>query len=166
VIEKELENMREYLKQNLKNNSKEVIFLCIGSSKINGDSIGPRVGSLLKKQSKFQKNKIFGDMQKTITAKNILEIKNELKDKFTIVIDSAMGKKELIGNIYISNTKTRLGRALDKNIEEIGDISIKACICENLYDPIKNYYELKKVNINLITSLTNQIINVICQVNE
>lgn len=159
---KELENMNKILNQNLKIYNQEVVFLCFGSSKVIGDSIGPRVGSLLKKQRKFQNIKIFGDMNKSITAKNIFEFSEELKNKFIIVIDSAMGKRELIGDIYISNAKTKIGRALNKNIAEIGNISIKACVCEDLLNPIKNYYELKKVDINLITKLTNKIVNIIC----
>lgn len=165
-MKKELKDVSEIIRKRLESNSKEVVFICIGSSKIIGDSIGPKVGSLLKKQSKFKDTKIFGDMQKPVTAKNISEIKEKLKDKFTIVIDSAIGKKEAVGNIYISNSKTKLGKALDKNVAEIGDISIKACVCENLYNTIKNYYELNKVDINLITKLTNQIVNIICLVNE
>jgi len=141
---------------------KEKIILCIGTCNVIGDSIGPRVGTLLKKMD-LKNTTIIGDIQNNINANNVIEIvKNyNLKDKYTIVIDSALGNKKLVGKIFISYNKLILGKALYKNIGNIGDVSIKACVCENLYNPIKNYYELKKVDINLIYKLTQEIINVL-----
>jgi len=167
MIQKELIIMNKYFNRILENINKEIIFLCIGSNKIIGDSVGPRVGNLLKMKNKLKKFKIFGDMENPITANNIMEIKNnnKLNNKFIIVIDSAMGKKELIGNIYISNTKTKLGKALGKNLVELGDISIKACVCENLNNSLKNYYQLKKVKTDFVEKLAEEIVSVICQIN-
>ena len=105
----------------------QVVFLCVGTDRVIGDSIGPLVGSklkeLFKKYNIFNIN-IYGSLKDNvnyINVKNtIKKINNNHKDSCIIVIDSALSKKENIGKIFVSNTKTVLGKGLNKTKWKLG----------------------------------------------
>ena len=58
----EFEEYVNTLKRKIKTNQKEILFICIGTSKVLGDSIGPLVGSYLKE--KIGSKKVLGDIKK------------------------------------------------------------------------------------------------------
>ena len=132
--DKTYQNFVKQLQLKLRNNSKELLFLCIGTNKIIGDSFGPMVGTKL---TKLNKNiNILGNMNEPMGRininKKIEEIKKYQKEKYIIAIDSAISsKKENIGKIFITNSSMILGNGINKNILKIGDISIKAVVCQN-----------------------------------
>ena len=43
-----------FYRLNLKNNFTDIIFICVGSNKITGDSLGPIVGAKLKQKIRYQ----------------------------------------------------------------------------------------------------------------
>jgi putative sporulation protein YyaC len=112
---------------------KKILFLCIGTNKVIGDSFGPLVGSKLSKLLKDNKNvEVIGNMEEPIHNKNICNvlkfIENKRKDSFIVVIDSAISKFDIIGNIFITNGGVKLEVGSNKNFIMIGDIGIKACV--------------------------------------
>ncbi len=157
------------LKQNKQN--KNIIFLCIGTSKIMGDSIGPIVGTNLKKDLKkylkFKRNlniennniKIIGDMSNNFSYNNIEDnikiIKNTSKNNFIIVIDSALSSENNIGKIFVHNRGMKYAEALKRNNEIIGDMSIKAVVGKNTQNRFKNFTILKNISSQRIITMSN-----------
>ncbi len=83
------------------NNNFNLIFLCVGNSNVVADLFGPMCGSLLK-----QKNKnlnVFGTLENNVTSKNLEKIFNKIKQEYVnpliIVIDSALGQVEEVGQL-------------------------------------------------------------------
>ena len=72
-----------------------------------------------------------------------------------IVIDAALSNKENIGKIFITNTKTILGKSLDKNKIEVGDISIKAVVAKNHKMPNYNFKVLQNISLNVVMTLAD-----------
>lgn len=128
-------NLREYIQSQ---KEKTLIFLCIGNAQIIGDSFGPLVGTNLQYLLKENdKSIVIGDIQNNITISNLKDkleiIENEPK-KCIIVIDSAISKTIELGNIVVTNQKTKIGQAYYNTNNMIGDISIKGIVtnsCEN-----------------------------------
>ena len=117
------------LKRKIKTNQKEILFICIGTSKVLGDSIGPLVGSYLKE--KIGSKKVLGDINHNICSKKDLIFNYpKIKNKYIVAIDTAISCKDLSGKIFISQTPITMGLALNKNKGKIGDISIKTTICD------------------------------------
>ena len=91
---------------------KNLVFLCIGTTKIIGDSIGPKVGDKLKNQG--VNAYVYGNSQRQVTAINVDDyakmIKARHKDDIVIVIDSALGKLKDIGAIKVTQNG-KIGRA-------------------------------------------------------
>ena len=53
----------------------DLIFICIGTNKIVGDSFGPIVGEILKRNVRDGRIKVIGDLTNNINSKNIKNIK-------------------------------------------------------------------------------------------
>ena len=129
--------------------NKKIIFICIGKSSILWDSLGPLVGSNLRKY--FDSKKVIGDMNNNICNKlDLLRNYNKIKNKFVIAIDTAISTKALNGEIFINNSPIALGTAVKKHGTSIGDLSIKAIISnpnEIKKDYIINFAEFISLGI-------------------
>lgn len=78
------------------------VFLCVGTDKIVGDSIGAIVGELLKSKYKIDAH-IYGNLDKNITASNIEMTVNKIKNIHPyspiILVDGILGELEEVGQI-------------------------------------------------------------------
>ena len=88
----------------------KLIFLCIGTDRVTGDSFGPLVGYKLKYLFKNEKNvEIIGSLDDIICRHNIVNIINNIEnmydEPFLIAIDAAISNKTDIGRIVVSKDK-------------------------------------------------------------
>lgn len=150
------------------NNYSKIVFLCIGTSDIVGDSFGPLVGKKLKEKIKNEKILILGDLQDNISALNIEKRVDNIKEKcdnpLIIAIDAALSRKEDIGKIKIYPYGMRVRRALEENENKIGNLSIKAIVANDNKEAIVNYQELKKTpfsRIDYLSQITADGINTV-----
>ncbi|MEG1004041.1 spore protease YyaC [Clostridium sp.] len=108
-----------------------VIFLCIGSDRCTGDSLGPLVGHHLK-HIKSKKIHVYGSLEYPVHSQNLQETLDKIKDNFNdpyiIAIDASLGSFHNIGKIFIENTPLFPGLALDKNLPPVGDLSITGIV--------------------------------------
>lgn len=97
----------------------EYIFVCIGTNQLIGDSFGPRVGEILQKRFKrVPKIKVLGTMQCPIHFQNAPIFMDYLKIEKSklIVIDSALGEEEQIGNTYMNRGGIEIGKAFGESL--------------------------------------------------
>lgn len=143
------------LKRNIKAKDSNIVFLCVGSNRIIGDSFGPMVGTKLKNLKLENNITIIGDMAEPVCANNIYTNIRKIKDdSYVIVIDSALSEYEAEG-IYVSPKEMALGSGINKTITKIGDISIKGCVGKRNIKTKDNLYELYKVYKSKIYELSN-----------
>ena len=120
---------------------KNLVFLCIGTTKIIGDSVGPKVGDKLK------------DLNVDDYAKMI---KQRHKDDTVVVIDSALGKIGDVGTIKVTRNGIKPGGAFDKDKQRIGDIGILAVVGDAEGDRMK---ELKTREESFIVDLADKVVD-------
>lgn len=119
------------LKRKIKVPKEKVIFVCIGSNKVIWDSIGPKVGSILKKQ--IGNKYVIGDIRSNICSeKDLIAYHSKIKEKYIIAIDSALEKEFLHGEIFVTEKPIVMGLGVNRNKGKIGDIGIKIAINKNL----------------------------------
>ena len=110
-------NFEEYvknLKRKIKVDKKQIIFVCIGTSEVIWDSIGPLVGSYLKEEFKYKN--VIGDLNNNICSKkDLINYYNKIKNKYIVAIDTAISSNELAGRIFISNTPIVMGLGVNAN---------------------------------------------------
>lgn len=109
----------------------EILFLCIGSDRSTGDSLGPLVGHLLSKNKNFTWE-IMGTLKSPVHATNFTQalerIKKEYDGYLIIAVDASIGKKEHISKITLSKGSISPGLGVHKKLERIGDIAITGIV--------------------------------------
>lgn len=126
--------IKEYLSNELQpiiKTNRPIIFVCIGSDRSTGDSLGPLVGHKLQY---FSRNNIhiYGTLENPVHAKNIISILNNINSIFInpyiVAIDSCLGSLNNIGKIFIQKKPLIPGLALNKDLPPIGEMSITGIV--------------------------------------
>ncbi len=108
------------------------VVICVGTDAAIGDTLGPLVGTKLKEMGLSAY--VYGSLNKTVTAKEIPTIKSFLSSVHplakTIVIDAAVGFKEDVGKIKVSDDGIFPGLGAEKKLPKLGDGSIIGIVSE------------------------------------
>ena len=99
--------IRDYLYNELSPILKEnrpIVFVCIGTDRSTGDSLGPLVGEKLKFSPKSNIY-VYGNLENPVHAKNIKDtlkdVKKKFKSPYIIAIDAFLGSIDNVGKIVI-----------------------------------------------------------------
>ena len=147
----------------------KLIFLCIGTDRISGDSFGPLVGYKLKNLFYGEKNiEVIGDLENIVNSSNVLKILDKIEKTyevpFLIAIDAAVSNKKEIGRIVVSNSKMNVGSCFSNKKIYVGDVSIKGIVTKNLGNPKYNFRLLQNVPLNTIMNMADCVSQGICNV--
>jgi putative sporulation protein YyaC len=108
-----------------------MILLCIGTDRSTGDSLGPLIGQKL---NLLTRNHIalYGNLEYPVHAKNLCstlkQIEYTYKYPFIIAIDASLGSIQNVGKIIIESKPICPGAAMNKNLPEVGDLSISGIV--------------------------------------
>lgn len=126
--------VRDYLCKRLNKLVKDnidIVFLCIGSDRSTGDSLGPLVGHKTKHNCKSNIH-MFGSLVSPIHSKNLEDILNKIyinyPNPFIIAIDSCLGNMRDIGKVFIEDGPLYPGSAINKPLPPVGDMNIKGIV--------------------------------------
>lgn len=107
----------------------KITFLCIGSDRATGDSLGPLIGYNLKK---LGYTRVYGTLDNPVHAKNLNStidlIKKEVDNPLIIAIDASLGKSPSIGSYMLYSGPIKPGAGVGKNLPYVGDISITGIV--------------------------------------
>lgn len=136
--------------------NKKPIIVCIGSDLVLGDSLGPLIGTFLKKHN--VKSYVYGTLNFPITSKEVEYAKIYLKqmhpNSIIIAIDAAVGDPNDVGLIRVQNRGIKPGLGVDKDLSEIGDVGIIGVVASK---SIKNYNLFNLTRLNLIYKMAETI---------
>ena len=140
--------------------NKQIVFLCVGSSKLTGDSLAPKIGDKL-----IESNLpcyVYGTTSNNVNRKNLdsyLDFINKVHQNcILITIDAGLSKTIPIGSVKVSKGGITPGGAICKKSKKIGDIGILGVV---------NYYDndiikaLNMVNEGFILDFSDYIVNLI-----
>ena len=138
-----------------------VIFLCVGTDRITGDTFGPIVGYKLKRLFGELKNiDIIGDLENIVCDLNIENVIDNIclnhSNPFIISIDSAVScNEENIGKIIVERGGICVGKCLCKNRYVVGDMNIKGIVAKDLKNPKRNFMLLQNIRLNMIMQMAD-----------
>lgn len=146
----------------------DMVILCIGSSKVIGDSIGPRVGSALLHNENFSKP-VYGTTQNPVHSFNLKSTVDFIKAKHpnsvVLAVDATISDKYREGSLYFSEKGLKPGKGISKDLIEVGDMSIKAVVLKvedfekvSSEDLVK---QLHKISEEFIERLVRRIVEAI-----
>ena len=125
------------------------VFLCVGSDKVIGDSVGVLVGELLNKKYQIS-GYVYGDLDNCVTAHNLNEtIRNIKKDhpySPIVVVDSVLGETHEIGSVKCYPYPSIPGGAYNKGTM-VGDYSILGVVDVKGIDSLSLIKSVKLKNV-------------------
>ncbi|WP_394239560.1 spore protease YyaC [Niallia oryzisoli] len=106
----------------------------IGSNKINGDSLGPFVGTLL--EGLYTNHiTVSGTLKYPLDAATLKSelAQISLPDKsFVVAIDSVLGTEQTLNSIMVRDEALRPGAGLGNNLPLVGDCSVMGVVLKNV----------------------------------
>ena len=134
-----------------------LVFLCIGSDRATGDSLGPLIGHKLE-QYKTKQYSVYGTLKEPVHAKN-LETTMELihrryENPFIIAIDASLGSASHIGYYTLGIGALKPGAGIGKNLLQVGDLNITGIVnLSGLFD----HMLLQTTRLHVVMSLAECI---------
>jgi len=110
---------------------RQVVFLCIGTDRSTGDSLGPLIGSRLEAEE-ISDMVVIGTLEHPVHAVNLdrtLEhIEEHYPDAIIIAVDAAVGRWDHVGLVTLEKGPLRPGLGVQKELAAVGDISITGIV--------------------------------------
>lgn len=165
--EKDIEVLALKMKEIIQNSSREdkdIVFLCIGSDRYVGDSLGPLVGTMLKdSQVPFR---VYGTLEEPVHAFNLKgilkEINKQFKKPLIFSIDASIGDKNQVGYVMFKEGPLTPGKALEKMLPEVGDYHFVGVV--NYIDPLPTSQFLNDTRLYTVMNLAKTIVKVITKI--
>lgn len=160
----ELAHLLEKCIENIEYPWKEIVFVCIGSDRINGDSLGPFIGHQLERFH-WDSVYVYGTLHAPIHALNLEDSMRELKDRHPsaifIAVDASLGAKKHIGFITVGMGSICPGAGVNKELLPVGDIFITGILNES---GCFEHLLLQTTRLSFVVEMAETITNAISQV--
>lgn len=108
-----------------------VLFLCIGTDRSTGDSLGPLIGYKLKEQQ-VRRIQIMGTLERPVHAMNLEQaielVKTCYSDHVVVAVDASVGRQDHVGCVTIGKGALRPGLGVCKKLQAVGDIFITGIV--------------------------------------
>lgn len=134
-----------------------VVFLCIGTDRSTGDSLGPLIGYKLKGKN-MRKIQIMGTLERPVHAMNldqsVMTMGLHYPNHVIVAVDASVGYQDHVGCITLGRGALRPGLGVSKELPEVGDIFITGIVggCGN-YDPLM----LQSVRLSVVMRMADYI---------
>lgn len=117
--------------RNHEKNWNELVFICIGTDRITGDSLGPYVGYCLS-ECPLIHSQIYGTLNQPIHALNLEKALEEITHLHPhglyVAIDASLGTKKHLGFVTVANGALRPGAGVQKKLPPVGHIAITGIV--------------------------------------
>lgn len=132
------------------------VILCVGSDLAIGDSLGPIVGTMLKR--KGYQGTVYGTLKNPVTAKEVKYINNFLERTHpgapVIAVDAAVGDDRDVGLIKVSDAPLKPGSGARKKLGKVGDVSILGIVASRT---AFSYSVLNLTRLNMVYGMAEDI---------
>lgn len=143
------------------NCSPNIVFVCIGTPRIVGDSVGPRVGTKLVEAG--INAYVYGTLDRPITALNLHRYRKMLaqyhRRDVIVAIDATMGNISDIGTIKLADGGLRPAGAFRSRSAKLGDVGVMAIVGEREGDML---LQLKVTDENFVDMIAQEVFEIAC----
>lgn len=140
-----------------KQKKREILFLCIGTDRSTGDSLGPLIGHKLEEKH-LSEVPVFGTLNRPVHAMNMESYLEHLEvyypNHLIIAVDASVGRTDHVGCITLGKGSLKPGLGVSKELRAVGDIFITGVVssCGN-YDPLM----LQSIRLSVVMHLADCI---------
>ncbi len=134
-----------------------IVFLCIGTDRSTGDSLGPLIGHKLR-MGRMRSAAVIGTLDKPVHAMNLALyarlIRTNYPNYVVVAIDASVGSLEHVGFATLGRGALQPGLGVSKELEAVGDISITGIVGGGgNYDPVM----LQSVRLSMVMKMADCI---------
>ena len=152
-------------KMGMKINVPKPVIICIGTPKVEGDSLGPKVGDILIKKMNIGAY-VYGKTSSPVTGVNCKKyfehIKTHHSHSLVIAVDACLGSKDDVGKIKYTFDGLRAGSALNKQLGKFGDIGMLGIVAESGPNNMASLVRASSKNVDeLALKIAEKIYNLI-----
>jgi len=119
------------LQKGINTGYRSIVFVCIGTDRSTGDSLGPLIGY---KTSSLKYENIFfhGNLENPVHAKNLDQVMKNIFEKYDspyiVAIDACLGRMDHVGYVTIGEGPLKPGSGVNKDLAPVGDIHITGIV--------------------------------------
>jgi putative sporulation protein YyaC len=139
--------------------TRPIVFVCIGTDRSTGDSLGPLIGTLLQ-EKEIAPYHVYGTLDEPIHAVNmdakLAEIKEKHFNPFIIGIDACLGRLKSVGSIQVGNGPVKPGAGVNKELPEVGNMHITGIVNVSGF---MEFFVLQNTRLNLVLKMAKTIAN-------
>lgn len=137
----------------LPNDPSKIYFVCVGTDRSTGDSLGCFVGTML--ESKGYRN-IVGSIDDPLHAVNLKERTSSIpEDAFVVAIDACLGRRENVGRVLFYEGSLHPGAGVNKKLDPVGDFTIMGVVNISGY---MEYSVLQNTRLKVVLDLAHEIV--------
>ena len=134
-----------------------VMFLCIGTDRSTGDSLGPLIGHKLRRR-RLKRAAVIGTLERPVHAMNLdmyaEYIRMHYPDYVIVAIDASVGSTDHVGFATLGRGALRPGLGVSKKLDAVGDISITGIVGGSANrDPVM----LQSVRLSMVMKMADCI---------
>ncbi|MBY0123648.1 spore protease YyaC [Bacillus sp. S/N-304-OC-R1] len=155
--------INELLPAGFKN--RPIVFVCIGTDRSTGDSLGPLVGTLLE-EKKLSSFFVYGTLENPIHAVNMADKLEEINKRhfnpFIIGIDACLGRLKSVGVIQVGDGPVKPGAGVNKELPDVGHMHITGIVNVSGF---MEFFVLQNTRLHLVLNMAKTIANGIYKAN-
>lgn len=115
----------------IRDGSKSIVFVCIGTDRSTGDSLGPLIGYKIA-NLRYPNIYVYGNLDNPVHAKNLDEVMKNINGRyekpFIVAVDACLGKMDHVGYISVGEGPIRPGSGVNKDLAPVGDMYITGIV--------------------------------------
>jgi putative sporulation protein YyaC len=131
----------------------DFVFVCIGTDRSTGDSLGPLIGSRLLKYN-FSDIHLYGTLDQPVHAMNLEETIKQVHETYykpyIIGIDACLGQVSSVGCVQIGNGPLKPGAGVKKELPSVGDIHLTGVVNVGGF---MEYFVLQNTRLSLVMNM-------------
>lgn len=139
--------------------NRPIIFVCIGTDRSTGDSLGPLIGTFLE-EKEISPFYVYGTLEEPIHAVNLEEKMKEIKAKhlnpMIIGIDACLGRLKSIGAIQVGVGPVKPGAGVKKELPDVGEFHITGIVNVSGF---MEFFVLQNTRLNIVLKMAKVIAN-------
>ena len=134
-----------------------VIVVCVGTDRSTGDSLGPLVGTQLKKYA-IEGFHLYGTLDHPVHAMNLSEtmttINQHFNNPFIIAVDACLGQLTSVGCIQVGQGPVKPGAGVNKELPPVGHMHVTGIVNVGGF---MEYFVLQNTRLSLVMNMSDII---------
>lgn len=141
----------------LKSGYQTVNFVCIGTDRSTGDSLGPLIGYKIG-NLKYKNVHVHGNLENPVHAKNLEEVMKQISTDYlkpyVVAIDACLGKMDHVGYITIGEGPIKPGSGVNKELSPVGDMYVTGIVN---FGGFMDFLVLQNTRLNVVMKMADLV---------